>query len=155
VEAAQTLLAIVVVMVGVPVVLLKVVDRLTLGAPTSKSSEESERELLEPDWDSVAKSFSAPAITSLRALYENEDLILKQEFEIGSPEESQFVATFLPVRIATIESYELPAQYFPFASDGTGNCYAFHWSKGEVWFWDHEGPEMHQVAGSLEEFLEG
>ncbi|MDB4650252.1 SMI1/KNR4 family protein [Pirellulaceae bacterium] len=153
--------------IGFAVVILRVVDRLTLGkTPTlneqNEQQEEFETRLLNPQWDQLSQHFGGEIPSVLKQLYADAERLHQTSFYVTpqeDPEETEhhFIGQFEPADLVFTKQTGLPlgSPYFPFASDDFGNYYVVDFSTEDlcVGFYEIENGEISPVADTLEEFL--
>lgn len=171
-EATVSVVAIaagMVMVVGLAVLILRFVDRFTLGPPmTPEQQAEHERQLMQrlhrPRWDELEDHFGFAMPRSLRALYSNPDRLEHVPCyvvppESTDPDEQHFIAQFEPADVQTVREVWFPIgeNRFPFASDDFGNYFYVELvpdaEDAPVFFVDHDGGDVSLVAKSLTEFL--
>lgn len=153
--------------IGFAVVILRFVDRLTLGKTATLNEqnvkqEEFETRLLNPQWDQLSQHFGGDIPFVLKQLYADAERLHQTSFYVSpeeDPEETEhhFVARFEPADLVFTKQICLPpgSPHFPFASDDFGNYYVVDFSTKDLFvsFYEIENGEISPVADTLEEFL--
>ena len=153
-------------LVGLAVMILKIVDRLTLGRKQSpekraESIQIFNQRLLNPDFESLRQHFDHPIPQSLISLYENHDLIVQGGFSViprsgADDDEMWYIASFEPMDAESQEyTFFDSLKYLAFAGDGCGNAYVVDPRDDDpaVLFHDHEDDDFSQVCDRLSLFL--
>lgn len=156
-ETLKTIAAIATMFVGIPVVIMTLIDRLTTAKykpPTDEELAKMKTDLLDPDWAAMESHFGSPPLDSLKKLYQDQQLLVREEFELPWPSagESYYIAAFLPMRQSTLSDYDAPLGQLPIATDGSGGTYFFHWTEDHVSFRGHDDDVPEKLA-SLAIFL--
>ena len=118
--------------------------------------------LLNPDFSSVERHLGMPLPSCVRALYENQAELTREDFEIwptdNTPEEDRlYVQRYCPADAQNFHEIfcgELE-KHFAFAEDGFGNYYLIDPSTSDspVTFFNHDGGDFHQVAESFSQVM--
>jgi hypothetical protein len=161
-ENLLTILALLVLYLGIPVALLLLLDRLR--RPSRAKMEEASRRFLErlqhPDLAAVARHFGRPLPASLQALYANPGELLRQNFIVAAPDapagESWTVAYYQPADGENVQDRQPGTErFFAFADDGCGNAYLVDPALEDppVLFHDHETGDIQKVCDRFTEFM--
>ncbi len=171
-ETALSVLAIgvgIVVVVGLAILILRLVDRFTLGpSMTPEAHAEYERQFLErllhPRWTELEDHFGFAMPHSLHELYSDANQVGRNSFYVVPPDSTNeddhhFIARFEPADMRTLKDLWFPIgdSRFPFASDSLGNYFYVELAPDSqdvpVFFIDHDGSNVSKVADSLSAFL--
>ncbi len=149
--------------VGLPVALL--LGRDWLARPSRKKLEEYARQfnqrLQTPDFAALERNFGCPVPQPVRALYENKQEVMRQDFEVAATPEAPAVerwsvAFYQPADQENVrDAWPGLEKYFAFADDGCGNGYLIDPREADppVLFHDHETGEMSRVSDHFTEFM--
>src|SRR5262245_16345289 len=115
-DAVITVLVIVLLFIGLPVCLLRIIDRKRTGRARHQSGspvaerEAYERRILAPDWLCVERHLRRPPPQALRDLYADRSLIIRRDLQY---DDDRLVSTFEPLdeeaMIKTSQSLEFDA----------------------------------------------
>lgn len=162
-ENIKVVLFLVCLMVGLPVLILLVRDRVT--RPSRKEIDDASRRFLErlnnPDLAALERHFGVPMPQSLVELYGNRAELMRGDFQVAPSSETPAderhrVAYYQPADAQSAgDSWSGLEKYFAFADDGCGNAYLIDPTETDpcVYFHDHETGEMTKVCQHLSEFL--
>ena len=158
-----TVIVIVGLFVGLPVALL--VGRDWLARPSRKKLEEYSRQFTQrlqaADLPALEKHFGCALPHAVRALYEDKQEVMRQDFEVAAtaeaPEDGRwYLAFYQPADGQNVQdAWPGLEKYFAFADDGCGNGYLIDPKEADppVLFHDHETGEMTRVCGRFSEFM--
>ena len=153
--------------VWIAVLILRFVDRLTVGKPPTQEEHERQRRefearLARPQWSQLISHFGCDIPPAIERLYADTERLHRDSFYVVPPDavdesEHHFIARFEPADLATIRQACLPRsrESFPFASDDFGNYYFVDLTVQGlcVHYVDHDGGDVSTVAGQLDTFL--
>jgi hypothetical protein len=150
-------------LIGLPIVLLVILDKLTL--PSKKGLQENSRRFVErlqaPDFPAVEKELGRPLPACVQALYANPEELLRGDFEVAAgsdaePDRRWYVGFYRPADGESARaSWAGLGKYFAFADDGCGNPYVIDPKDDDpaVLFFDHETGEFSPVCDHFSEFM--
>jgi hypothetical protein len=165
---ALAILCGIVFIIAIAVVILRLIDRFTIGRPATPAERAAAEKhfcerLLAPRWHEVQQRFRIPIPTVLREFYADHDRLLQTRFYVIPPQDKDnrdfFVQRFEPADLQMLNEVWLPMEgrRFPFASDDFGNYFFVELAddaSGQlpVFFIDHDGGDVSKVADSFAEF---
>jgi hypothetical protein len=117
--------------------------------------------LLNPDIQSLEKHFAHALPADIKALYQNREEILSQDFEVvgkdaSGAEKVWSVDHYQPADLENVrDAWPDTKQVFEFANDGCGNGYTIdpRLENPPVMFYDHETGAWEKVADNFTEFM--
>jgi hypothetical protein len=155
------------------IALAVVIDRSTrpqtccpsAGTTRDPGHELLDRRLTHPQIAEVEEYYGRPFPAALRSLYENTELLLKKALEFRPPAlhdaDEWIVSRFLPADLASLQEiwFQIGSDHFPFAEDDFGNYFCVRMTTDAdpraVFYVDHHGTEVQEVAPTVEAFIEG
>lgn len=158
-ESFIAILVLIALMIGLPVLILLIRDRLT--RPSRKQIEEASARFTErlkkPDLAALEAHYGHALPASLVALYRDSREIMRGDFWVAetsdAPEEKRwYVAFYVPADAqSTKDTWPGTEKYFTFADDGCGNGYLIdpRLADPPVFFHDHETGDLSPVADRL------
>ena len=164
-ETLLSILAIVAVFLGAPVLILWARDRMFSAKPSAAKVEEDAKRfrerLLNPDLGALEAQFGHRFPRALKALYDDPDELLRGDFEVAavgaSPEQpSWYICFYYPADAEGVhDAWPGCEEYFSFADDGAGNAFMVDPTLDDppVLFYDHETGEFSTVSQRVSEFL--
>jgi hypothetical protein len=162
-DVAATILALVVMFVGLPVLVLRLMDRRrnvrrqrggsSLASDVARKAHE--RRLLQPDWSCVERYLGRPAPQALRDLFADRALVTRCDLNYT---DAQVISTFEPLEEQTIAelSKSLGFAAVPIATTGFGDTVYLRAGAGEVdavYVTYHDGGETEVFAESVAQML--
>jgi hypothetical protein len=153
-DAVATGLAILLLLVGLPVLILVVRDRTrrrTQSAAHDADRRSHERRILNPDWSRVEEHLQRPAPSALRELYADRDLVTR--IDLDWPDE-EIISTFEPLDAQALRDAErwLGFEAVTLATTGTGDAVYLRPGSREVdavYVTHHDGGDTEVFAESV------
>jgi hypothetical protein len=159
----------IVAVIGLAVLVLRLVDRFTLG-PSMTPEERADNERLfqerlhRPKWGELEDHFGFAMPEALRELYTDLSRLNRNSFYVVPPhstdkEDQHFIARFEPADMQTLADvwFLIGDNRFPLASDDFGNYFYVELAPeshdAPVFFVDHDGGDVSLVADSVKELL--
>jgi hypothetical protein len=164
-ENLKTILFLVVILLGLPLLIVWLNDKIFHRSPSKAKREEYsrrfEQRLLNPDFPAVEACVGCKLPDEVKKLYANKDEICQENFEVVLRQKEDSggiwtVAFYLPADMEEMGDLSQDGnKLFPFANDGCGNEYLIdpRASGSEVVFHDHETGEFTRLGVNLTEFL--
>jgi hypothetical protein len=158
-----TVVTILGIFVVLPLLILWIRDKIA--KPSRKQIDDYSRRfkerLSQPHLDEVAKHFGCALPQALIALYQNQEEVMRDNFEVApspdAPEGSRWFISFYEPADAQSTRDVWPGceKYFQFANDGCGNGYLVYPTLEDppVNFHDHETGEITHVCDTLSQFM--
>ena len=153
--------------IGMALLVLWIINRVTLGRPATpeelaKYERQYQERLAYPKWDEIERHFGRAIPAALRALFADSKRRGKTCFYVisSTEDDEHYIQRFEPADLKTLEECWIPMeeQRLPFASDDFDNFYFIemgnNWRDGSpVYYYDHDGGGVSEVSESLETFL--
>lgn len=164
-ETFKAILAILAILLGLPLLIVWLNDRIFHRTLSKKQQAEYSKRFVErqlnPDFTALEAHFGCAMPKELRELYANKEEIQRGDFTVlkkntDGSEQSSDVAFYSPADLESLrDAWPDCKELFAFANDGCGNDYLIdpRKSASEVLFHDHETGEFTKVASTLVEFL--
>jgi hypothetical protein len=149
-NTAITLLALVLMFIGLPVLILRIIDR-TRKASHAANREAYERRILTPDWPCVERQLRRPAPQALRDLYADRRLITQRDLVY---DDDRVMSTFEPLDEQAIADTRqwLGFEAVAIATTDFGDTVYLRSGAGEVdavYLAHHDGGDIEIVAESV------
>ena len=150
--------------IGLAVIFLKIVDRLTIGSNSPKARANAARQfqarLLAPNFAELEQHYGCKLPKSLKHLFSDARLVLLTNLEVygqgGDSEAVWHIAWFYPMDEIPNDALFESLNYLAFADDGFGNCYFIDPKLEDpaVQFHEHETGELSYVTNHLSDLVD-